>query len=203
MSIQTERFGEIADAIRSYTGETGGIAPNSFAEKIGDVFRAGQAQANEKQYEVVNTITTTEEQESVLINQDSNGNPLNLSDMIVQINYPSIISNTTFICTIGVLNDGALQYANPGKATYQFNAYNLTSNNTNANVLMGLIRHHNLNLLWINNPNSNTSNIKNYAHVFGSFFISNAPITSVNMTILNSGKYPAGTKFTLWGVKNV
>lgn len=54
MSIQTERFGEIADAIRSYTGETGGIAPNSFAEKIGDVFRAGQESAS-LEYKLVRT----------------------------------------------------------------------------------------------------------------------------------------------------
>lgn len=58
MSIQTERFGEIADAIRSYTGETGGIAPNSFAEKIGDVFRAGQQSG--EQWEEILDYTPTE-----------------------------------------------------------------------------------------------------------------------------------------------
>ena len=42
MSVQQEKFKEIADAIREKTGETGIIKPSDFASKISDVYQAGQ-----------------------------------------------------------------------------------------------------------------------------------------------------------------
>ena len=44
MSIQQEKFKEIADAIRKKTGTTDLIKPNDFANKINDVHRAGRTQ---------------------------------------------------------------------------------------------------------------------------------------------------------------
>ena len=41
MSIHKEKFTEIADAIRSKTGETGLIKPSDFAGKVNEVFKAG------------------------------------------------------------------------------------------------------------------------------------------------------------------
>ncbi len=41
MSIQQERFLEIADAIREKTGETELIKPSAFAEKVSDVYESG------------------------------------------------------------------------------------------------------------------------------------------------------------------
>lgn len=88
MSIQTERFGEIADAIRSYTGETGGIAPNSFAEKIGDVFRAGQ-QSSSLEYTLVRTYKPFDENTSaVSISNVITGDLLEqYTDFIVLMTY--------------------------------------------------------------------------------------------------------------------
>ena len=42
MSVQQERFTEIADAIRSKTGETDLIKPSDFAGKVEDVYDAGK-----------------------------------------------------------------------------------------------------------------------------------------------------------------
>ena len=41
MSVQQEKFKEIADAIRSKTGETELIKPSEFADKMDDVYNAG------------------------------------------------------------------------------------------------------------------------------------------------------------------
>ena len=42
MSVQQEKFKEIADAIRAKTGETDLIKPSDFAGKVGDVYEAGK-----------------------------------------------------------------------------------------------------------------------------------------------------------------
>ena len=42
MSVQQEKFTEIADAIRAKTGETDLIKPSEFAGKVGDVYEAGK-----------------------------------------------------------------------------------------------------------------------------------------------------------------
>ena len=41
MSVQQEKFTEIADAIRAKTGETDLIKPSEFAGKVKDVYDAG------------------------------------------------------------------------------------------------------------------------------------------------------------------
>lgn len=42
MSVQQEKFKEIADAIREKTGSTDLIKPSEFASKVGEVYEAGQ-----------------------------------------------------------------------------------------------------------------------------------------------------------------
>ena len=42
MSVQQEKFAEIADAIRAKTGETDLIKPSDFADKVGEVYEAGE-----------------------------------------------------------------------------------------------------------------------------------------------------------------
>ena len=51
MSIQQEKFKEIADAIRTHTGETDLIKPSEFSSKIADVYNNGYVEGNTDGFE--------------------------------------------------------------------------------------------------------------------------------------------------------
>ncbi len=52
MSVQQEKFTEIADAIRSKTGETDLIKPSDFADKVEDVYDAGKTAEHDAFWDV-------------------------------------------------------------------------------------------------------------------------------------------------------